>query len=307
MVSDKVIKEKCKELGIKFHAKTRISLLKQKLTNHGVDLSTLVEQTSNELNENLIPAIVEEVMKRLNHAESSSTKDISERKSTKNGKKSKNKKRKRSLVVSDGSSSSSSEELSSSDEEEETRTKRKKSKRTFGKSTLSLTYCVAPAVKSKLLQGKYVPLYKLLPGFDSRGQETASVLSEAGGLIQLNVGDGNKERRLGKQKLDLCQMILALLKFKELISEDFPSRARDIDMYLANVVMIANKYGGLAYWYYHLYFWDKAAELSDRGEELNWCALDAEALHAAVANNAPANFCDNCQTWYHHTSKCPFD
>ena len=133
----------------------------------------------------------------------------------------------------------------------------------------------------------------------------ASVCSD-NGLIRLNVGDRNKERRLGKQTLDLPQMLLALMKFKDLISNDFPKRVGDIDTYMANIVMIASKYNGLAYWYYHIYFWDRAAEFSERGEKLNWSALDGEALHAAIANGSPANYCDQCQSWCHHPTQCPF-
>ena len=82
-----------------------------------------------------------------------------------------------------------------------------------------------------------MPLFKLLPGYESRGQDTANLLSE-NGMIRLNVGDGNKERKPGKQHLDVPQMLLALLKLKELVSDDFPSKSREIDMYIANIVMI---------------------------------------------------------------------
>ena len=37
------------------------------------------------------------------------------------------------------------------------------------------------------------------------------------GALKLNVGDGSKEIRLGKQKQDLTQIILALQKIKDLI------------------------------------------------------------------------------------------
>ena len=206
-----------------------------------------------------------------------------------------------------GSDSGSSESWMSNEESSSSRkrTKRKrKSRSTTGKPNLSLVYSISPAVKTKVLKGKFVPLFKLLPGFDAR-QESAHVITEDGS-VKLNVGDGSKERRLGKQILDLGQMILALLKFKDLVLKDIPKRAQDIDDYIANIVMISNKYSGVAYWFYHLYFWDKAAEMAERGEALDWSVLDAEALHAAIANNAPANCCDHCQSWYHPTGRCPF-
>jgi len=297
MVSNEQILQKCKDLGIKCTARSNISKLKQKLTEYGVDLQTL--QTKNKETVPQIGEIVEEVMKRIN-ANVIPTQN--------NKKSSTKKKRSRMVEVSDSSEESegSNTESSSSEEEPPKRKKSKKGKRTsFSRTASSLRYSVAPAVKSKILQGKYVPLYKLLPGFENRGQETASVWSEDG-QIRLNVGDGNKDRRLGKQTLEVAQMLIALMKYKELISADFPTRVVDIDNYMANIVMVASKYSGKAYWFYHLYFWDRAAEYSERGEELNWSALDAEALHAAIANSSSANYCDQCQSWYHNPAQCPF-
>ena len=143
-----------------------------------------------------------------------------------------------------------------------------------------------------MLKGEYVPLYKLLPGFEARTQELSQVVSDEG-TFRLCVGDGSKERILSKQTLDLSQLLLALLKFKDIVRDSFPKKCEEIDMYIANVITIANKYQGLAYWYYHIYFWDKATEFSHRGEDLNWSVLDAEALHAAIANKSSANFCEH--------------
>ena len=314
MVSNKEILQKCKDLGIKCSTRSNISVLKEKLLNNGVDPETLKnirksteDVTKNgEVSEVIIPQIVEEVMKRITQPQKpSKTKNTKDR----GGKKS-NKKRKRTRreisprrEESDEDQTSSSSSLSSSSSDEEPEPVKRKGKR-IGKKTLSLTFSVAPAVKTKVLQGKYVPLYKLLPGFETMGQDSACVMSE-NGLIRLNIGDGNRERRLSKQTLDLPQMVLALMKFKELVSDDFPERVIEIDTYIANIALVACKYGGLSYWYYHAYFWDKAAEASDRGEKLNWHALDAEALHAAVAGSPP-NYCDNCQSWTHHSTQCPF-
>ena len=61
-------------------------------------------------------------------------------------------------------------------------------------------------------------------------------------------------------------MTLALLKLKDIFTTNLScSGDLDIDSYISNLCMISNKYSGLAYWDYHLYFWDKAAGCAERG------------------------------------------
>ena len=70
---------------------------------------------------------------------------------------------------------------------------------------------------------------------------------------------------------------------------------------------MCNKYKGVAYWYYHVYFWDKVSEYREQGIDLDWSALDPKALHAALANNSSTNYCDLCQSWCNSTSPCSFN
>ena len=176
----------------------------------------------------------------------------------------------------------------------------------MGKRTISLSFSITPAVKSKVLKGKLLLLLLLLPRFEVKSQELSQLANEDG-TVRLKVANGHKDQRLGKQTLDLTQMVLALLKFKDIISQDFPERVKEIDMYIRNIVMIKNKYTGLAYGFYHLYFRDKATQLSERGEVLDWFVLDMESLHVAIVSNTSANVCEHCQSWYHSSSKCPFN
>ena len=127
------------------------------------------------------------------------------------------------------------------------------------------------------------------------------------GSIRLKAGDGMKERKLARQPLSFCQMTLALLKLKDIFTTNLSSsRGLEIDSYIANLCMISNKYSDLAYWNYHLYFWDKAGECAEWGVPLDWSDLDSEALHAAIAQSSTTNFCDLCQSWCHSPDSCPF-
>ena len=118
------------------------------------------------------------------------------------------------------------------------------------------------------------------------------------------MGNSLKDRKLARQPLTFPHLKLALLKFKDILQSVLSSRCKEIDSYIANLTMICNKNSGLPYWYYHVYFWDKASECSDSGVVLNWSVLDSEALHVVIASNCSANFCSLCQSLYHHPSKC---
>ena len=94
--------------------------------------------------------------------------------------------------------------------------------------------------------------------------------------------------------MDYPQMVLALLKYKDIVGTISRTKAKEIDRYVSIITMICTKYSELAYWSYHLYFWDKASECEERGIFLDWSVLDSEALHAAIAQNSATNFCNSC-------------
>ena len=124
--------------------------------------------------------------------------------------------------------------------------------------------------------------------------------------MRLVLGDSSKDRRLARELLEIQQMIMALLKYKDIMTSVPTRKASDIDSYIANIIMISNKYSWQAYWYYHNYFWDKAAEFLEQGVVVDWSVLDSESLHAAIAKNSHINCCTQCQSWYHPSNKCPF-
>ena len=117
-----------------------------------------------------------------------------------------------------------------------------------GKS-LVLCFSVPQAIKKNILEGKFVPL---LPGYEAKS--CISSITDGEGSIKINTGESMKERKLGKQVLDLPQMLLALLNFKDIVGEASFQRAAELDMYIANIFNTSNKYSGKAYWFYYTYF-----------------------------------------------------
>ena len=57
----------------------------------------------------------------------------------------------------------------------------------------------------------------------------------------LVLGDSGKDRRLARQTLEIQQMIMALLKYKDILTSISTRKASDIDSYIANIIMISNK------------------------------------------------------------------
>ena len=293
MVNRDILINKCKEMRIIVTGKERISVLNKKLLALGVTLtdsqqmdSRQQEQPQFQLSTEQLEKIVESVVCKLN-------------KTTPGDETPKNNKQ---VVYS--SSSSDEEELAesegSTDEnnvngevyEQAIQKKRKRKqvkektnrKKKTGKSiSVATAYTISESVKNNIFQGKLVSLHKLLPGSNSHSQGLSS-FSGNGDTIHIKLGDNN-DKKLSRQQLDYPQMMLALIKLKDIVGTVSNQRELELDSYIKNITWVKTKYGGSAYWSYHLYYWDKAAEYLDRGVPLDWSVLNAEALHAAIAQN----------------------
>ena len=172
--------------------------------------------------------------------------------------------------------------------------RKKKATSTSGTSgkrpSLALSYSIPENLKKRIISGQFVPLYKLLPGYASGCTSTISSVTEEDGSVKLRLGDSSKDRKLSRQSLTFPQVILSLLKFKVILCNCSSKSTEFIDSYVSNLTLISNKYSNTAYWAYHLYFWDKALEFVDKSISLDWSILDAESLHAAIAQQCTTHF-----------------
>ena len=137
------------------------------------------------------------------------------------------------------------------------------------KPSLALSYSVPDNVKKLVISGHFVSLYKLLLGYSANAATNITSFTEDDGTIKLRLGDFSKDRKLTEQTLIFPKLILALLKFKDILSSSSSRNTEFIDRYLSNLTLISNKYSGTAYWTYHLHFWGKAAEFEDKGLTLD--------------------------------------
>ena len=172
---------------------------------------------------------------------------------------------------------------------------------------ISLRYPIPEAVKKKVLNGEYVPIVKLLNGYNASvgGQ---MVRTGEDGTLRVSLSESSHDKQLAKNPLDISLLVLGLQKYKSILVDYDTKRADDIENYISNLLYIHVKFPGLSYWLYHKYFWNRVfLEGGAQGSHpLDWSSLDAEALHMATATYGPSLHCDHCQTYAHATARCPF-
>ena len=169
-----------------------------------------------------------------------------------------------------------------------------------------LVHGISEGAKKKAWSGQYVPLYMFLPGYDDQDASATLVpTQQEDGSFILTAQQSEKEKRLSKRALNPTEFVNAFSRYKEVILERFPERARELDAYMMTIVELATKYTGRAYWQYHIQFAKQAASLWTRGVRADWSVIDPVILHKAIASER-AHFCEYCQDALHATTACPF-
>ena len=169
-----------------------------------------------------------------------------------------------------------------------------------------ITHGIPKSTKKKAWLGQDVPLYMFLPGFtDQDSSATLVPTQQEDGTFALIARKSEREKSLSQRVLSPTEFTNAFTRFKEVILERFPHRSRELDAYLINIIDLATKYTGKAYWQYHTQFSKQAASLWARGIRVDWSVIDPIILHKAIASER-ALFCDHCQDALHSTSACPF-
>jgi hypothetical protein len=171
----------------------------------------------------------------------------------------------------------------------------------FERKSDVLDYFVEGKTVKDVRAEKLVPIYKLLPGF--RDQGTSLVMQ--GGKVM--VGTDASARKLERQTLGVNQLVFGLLKYRQLIDNEYPARGKDIDRHIANIINVSVCYSGEAFFFYHNYVWSHFFGAAIRQWGGNWFTIDPTALHAAIARaNTAHNYCDHCSLWLHDGGSCPF-
>ena len=91
----------------------------------------------------------------------------------------------------------------------------------------ALCYPIPSNIKKDVQDGKFVPLYKLLPGSEAKSSSVLSSNVDMDGSIKLSLGNFAKDKKLCRQPLEVQQLIMALLKYKYIISDNDPNMAHE--------------------------------------------------------------------------------
>ena len=167
-------------------------------------------------------------------------------------------------------------------------------------TSFALQYHVDRAVLNDLLGDRYVPIFKLLPGYRNEGGS----LSVINGQL---VTAGGENTKLERQTLTVNQLVFGLMKYKSVVSNARPDCGvgGDIDNHITNILEISMKYSSLSYFLYHRFVWTHFFGKAFRSWGGNWVTVDAQALHAAISGVA-GNSCADCGSYYHEAKVCPF-
>ena len=145
-----------------------------------------------------------------------------------------------------------------------------------------------------------------LPGYTDPGTTTQLVQTQqADGSFVLTSNQSETEQQLSRRVLTPSEFASAFTRYKEVICERFPDRARELDSYHISCtfwVWLQVK----AYWQYQTLFSSKAAGLWARGYKVNFSTVDPTLLNASIAYER-ANVCANCQQPLYATAACPFN
>ena len=87
---------------------------------------------------------------------------------------------------------------------------------------------------------KYVPIYKLLPGYQVKG---SSIGLENGKMV---LNESSQTRKLDRQTLSVNQLNFGLMKYKSVVASAYPEMAADLDRHMSNILNISILYSGNA-------------------------------------------------------------
>ena len=100
--------------------------------------------------------------------------------------------------------------------------------------TLLSVSCIVPEdMKCKVLGGKFVHLYKVLPGFTDQDEGQSYVPRPwEDGTLEFTVKASDRDKKLARKQLSIADFCRAFLKYKSIVCHEFPNRHDKLDTYL---------------------------------------------------------------------------
>ena len=156
---------------------------------------------------------------------------------------------------------------------------------------------VTESVKRNIIAGKYVNLACLLiPNFEAPKASTEAL----NGLEFLK--RDRKDHRLDRA-LNISQFYKAFGIYKRIMSEAYPLRRKELDLYEADIGNIFEHYGDVFY-QYHVQFSKQAAAYLEKGIKVDWSKRHKD-LFQLIVGGAKTKVCDHCGQADHQSPFCP--
>ena len=160
---------------------------------------------------------------------------------------------------------------------------------------------VSPQLKRDILSGKDINLTSLLiPGFKSdQNVERHMVVGDE--VIPLKP---LSDPRLQKP-LTIQEFIRAFSIYKNVMCQTFPQRLQELDTYMSDIVEMAARFQGFAFYEYHKMFSARAATLlQNYNIKVDWSKRDNN-LFCTIFAGQRSNTCGVCNSTIHATGFCP--
>lgn len=162
---------------------------------------------------------------------------------------------------------------------------------------------VSPQLRGDILRGKDVNLAALLiPGFGTESELSQREIFISGSeAIPIKP---RKDYRLTKS-LTLPEFIKAFSTYRTVMTEGYPHRKEELDIYFNDVIEMASDFSGTIFYEYHKMFSARAAALLlNHGIKVDWSVRDNE-LYCKLFAGRRANACTLCSSMAHATDFCP--
>ena len=170
--------------------------------------------------------------------------------------------------------------------------------RGYSSESLPHVELVSPMIRRKIIEGKDINLAVLLmPHYE--GAMTNEERSE-----MYSCSTRKPDHRLNKI-LDLSSFMKAFGIYKSVMTEVYPQRQKELDLYERNIIDMGMRYPGSGFYEYHKQFSAKAAAyLQQHNIKIDWSIRD-NILYTNIFTGQQASSCRLCHSLSHATSFCP--
>ena len=167
----------------------------------------------------------------------------------------------------------------------------------YSSESLPHVELVSPMIRKKILEGKNVNLAVLLiPHYEGvmTNEERSDLYS---------CSTKKPDHRLNKI-LDLSSFMKAFGIYKSVMTEVYPQRQKELDLYERNIIDMGTRYPGSGFYEYHRQFSAKAAAyLEQHNIKIDWSIRD-NILYTNIFTGQQASSCRLCHSLSHDTSFC---